>query len=227
MARKQGVAPADTPRILVSGCPMAVPNWKVPAMATGYGRDMMEIGRGVPTVTEIKAHARGAHHLFSNAEAVIDIGGQDLKVIRLDAKGRVRRFEMNDRCAAGTGRFLEVMAERLGYATAQMGQAALRGSPRVRINSTCTVFAESEVIGLLSRGACREDIARALHVSVVTKIVSMWKRVSDGASRTVLTGGGAMNPGLVQPLRAALGCEVLVPAQPQIVGAVGAALLAD
>jgi len=108
-----------------------------------------------------------------------------------------------------------------------MGLAALRGSAQVRINSTCTVFAESEVVGLLSRGACREDIARALHASVVAKIVSMWKRVSDGGARTVLTGGGALNPGLAHALRHALGCEVLTPEQPQIVGAVGAALLAE
>ncbi len=204
---------------------LLAPHRNIPVVATGYGRNLLEID-DVPSVTEIKACARGIRHHATDARMVIDIGGQDLKTILLNARGGVARFEMNDRCAAGTGRFLEIMAEKLGLAVADFGDAALRGTPGICVSSVCTVFAESEVIGLLNKGAPRNDIALAVHRSVVKKVTAMCRRLDSLSSTVHLVGGGALNPCTRHLLENELGVRVCVPTNPQIVVALGAAVLA-
>jgi (R)-2-hydroxyacyl-CoA dehydratese activating ATPase len=198
----------------------------IPVVATGYGRDFIESERPVPTISEIKAHALGARFLFPSCKSTIDVGGQDVKVITLDASGKVARFEMNDRCAAGTGKFLEVMAHRLDLTLEDFGAAALRGNDGIKISSLCTVFAESEIIGLINRGCSTEDISRALHWSVVKRIATMYSRV-EASGPTIVTGGGAKNVALVQLLKERLGVEIVNSEYAQIAGAVGCAISAD
>lgn len=194
-------------------------------LATGYGRSMAEIRFGLPTVTEIKAHARGAHALFPDCRTILDIGGQDTKAISLGETGRVLKFEMNDRCAAGAGRFLEMMAAALRFDLEEFGSAALRGAEGVQLSSMCAVFAESEVIGLMTCGTERADIARAVHHAVARRTAGMLRRVSVSAP-IVFAGGAAKNDCLVEMLKDLLGLQVVVPDEPQMVGALGAALLA-
>ena len=148
-------------------------------IATGYGRNLFEISFDAPTVTEIKAHARGARACFPNAQTVLDIGGQDSKAIALFENGKVRKFEMNDRCAAGTGKFLEVMATALGFTIDAFGHEALMATQDIAISSMCTVFAESEVTSLIAKGRDRRQIARGLHASVIRRAVGMINRVSS------------------------------------------------
>jgi predicted CoA-substrate-specific enzyme activase len=194
-------------------------------MATGYGRNLFEVSLDAPTVTEIKAHARGARAFFPDVRTVLDIGGQDSKAIALMANGRVKKFEMNDRCAAGTGKFLEIMARSLGYDIDAFGREALLTEKDVNISSMCTVFAESEVTSLIAKGQDRREIARGLHASVIRRAAGMINRVSvDGD--IVFTGGVAKNPCMRKLLTEKLGRTVLVPEDPQLVGALGAALLA-
>jgi len=194
-------------------------------MATGYGRNLFEISFDAPTVTEIKAHARGARAFFPDARAVLDIGGQDTKAMSLFENGRVKKFEMNDRCAAGTGKFLEIMAKTLGFDLEAFGTEALMTQKDLTISSMCTVFAESEVTSLIAKGKSRREIARGLHASVVNRAAGMIKRVSP-AGDIVFTGGVARNPCMRELLAEKLGRSVLVPDEPQLVGALGAALLA-
>ncbi|MCG8683882.1 MAG: acyl-CoA dehydratase activase [Desulfobacterales bacterium] len=194
-------------------------------LATGYGRNLFEIEHDAATVTEIKAHAKGAVHFFPEASTVLDIGGQDSKVIRFDNTGRVTRFEMNDRCAAGTGKFLEIMARALGFTTQTFGYAAESAKKELNISSMCTVFAESEVTSLVARGERPEEIAKGLHKAVINRAVSMLKRVSpDGP--VVFSGGVANNAFIVKLLEQATQRPVLVPDVPEMNGAIGAALLA-
>jgi predicted CoA-substrate-specific enzyme activase len=194
-------------------------------MATGYGRNLFEISFDAQTVTEIKAHAKGARVYFPDALTVLDIGGQDSKAISLFETGRVKKFEMNDRCAAGTGKFLEIMAKTLGFNLENFGREALMAEKDLNISSMCTVFAESEVTSLIARGQSRREIARGLHVSVIRRAAGMINRVSvDGD--IVFTGGVAKNPCMQTLLQQKLGRTVLVPQDPQMVGALGAALLA-
>jgi len=197
----------------------------IPVVATGYGRHLLEIEE-VPSVTEIKACACGVRHLFTDARTVVDIGGQDVKVISLDAKGKVAKFEMNDRCAAGTGRFLEIMADKLGYALPDFGKAALKGIERITISSLCAVFAESEIISLLNKDEPSEDIALAVHVSVVKKTTGMYKRVDPSGSLVHLVGGGALNPAICNLLEKEFRATIVVPENPQIVVALGAGIIA-
>lgn len=155
---------------------------------------------------------------------VLDIGGQDSKAISLFENGKVKKFEMNDRCAAGTGKFLEIMAKTLGYDIEEFGREALLAENDLNISSMCTVFAESEVTSLIAKGNNRREIARRLHTSVIRRAVGMIKRVSyDG--KIVFTGGVAQNRCMSLLLEQKLGCEVLVPELPQFVGALGAALI--
>jgi predicted CoA-substrate-specific enzyme activase len=192
--------------------------------ATGYGRHSAKSLFAGQVITEIKAHALGAGHLFPGARTVLDIGGQDMKVILLDDRGKVADFQMNDKCAAGTGKFLEVMAGALGYHSVEdFGRDSLKGSPGTRISSMCTVFAESEAVSLVHRGAHRHDIGRALHASVVERAYGLIQRVGCAAP-LAFTGGVAMNRCIVQLLRERIKGPVLVPAEPQLVGALGAAL---
>ncbi|MFA7013960.1 MAG: acyl-CoA dehydratase activase [Desulfobacterales bacterium] len=193
-------------------------------MATGYGRNLFEISFDAPTVTEIKAHARGARAFFPDARTVLDIGGQDSKAISMLANGRVKKFEMNDRCAAGTGKFLEIMAKTLGFDIEDFGRKALLAQEELNISSMCTVFAESEVTSLIARGKSPRDIARGLHASVVRRVAGMISRVSSEGD-IVFTGGVAKNPCMRAMLSEKLTRKVLVPQDPQLVGALGAALL--
>ncbi len=194
-------------------------------LATGYGRHLFEIQFDVPTVTEIKAFARGVKTLFPCGRTILDIGGQDTKAIALDGDGRVAKFEMNDRCAAGTGIFMELMAKTLGYEMEAFGREALKAQDKVQINSMCTVFAQSEVTSLLAKGQRREDIALGIHVAILNRTLSLMKRVST-APEIVFAGGVARNPCLRFLLEETLGKEIRVPHDPQMVGAYGAALIA-
>lgn len=192
-------------------------------VATGYGRTSIDFAD--KAITEITCHALGARRLFAEANTVIDIGGQDSKVIRLAADGRVEDFAMNDKCAAGTGRFLEVMARSLDTSLDSMGALSALSSADVRISSTCTVFAESEVVALVAKGVPKEDIIRGLHLSVAERVYGMIARLR-AEPPFVMTGGVAKNQGIVAAIEERLGSKILLPEEPQIVGALGAAIVA-
>jgi len=194
-------------------------------MATGYGRHLFELSFDAPTVTEIKAYAVGARALFPGVRTILDIGGQDSKAIAVNDGGRVAKFEMNDRCAAGTGKFLEIMANTLGYTLDEFGPDALKANKDIQISNMCTVFAESEVTSLLAKGEDRQDIAMGLHRSVVRRAAGMLKRVSV-EEPIVFAGGVAQNVCMLRLLEDTLEKQIMVPRDPQMVGAYGAALLA-
>jgi len=191
--------------------------------ATGYGRHLAREQGATRVLTEIRAHALGARHLFPGCGTVLDVGGQDSKVIVLDAAGRVASFQMNDKCAAGTGRFLEIMAGTLGYPLAEFGPVALGADHGVPINSMCAVFAESEVVSLKNRGVPAAVVARALHLAVVERLAAMLERAGS-RGEIVFSGGVARNPAIVQLLGERLGRPLLLPRHPEIVGALGAAV---
>jgi (R)-2-hydroxyacyl-CoA dehydratese activating ATPase len=194
-------------------------------IATGYGRHLLEVHMDARTLTEIKAHAVGARALFRKCRTIIDIGGQDTKVISLDAEGQVKKFEMNDRCAAGTGKFIEVMAKSLGYSMEEFGALPAKCGREIQINSMCTVFAESEVVSLIAKGEAREDIAVALHRSIASRVLSMLRRIPVEGS-VVFAGGCARNRCLRDILEQLLGMPLLTAETPDITGALGAALCA-
>jgi len=190
-------------------------------VATGYGR--INVPFADKQITEISCHARGIAHLLPEVRTVIDIGGQDSKGIKI-SNGRVVNFVMNDKCAAGTGRFLEVTAESLGVSLDDMGRLSLEAKNRVDISSTCTVFAAQEVVAKLSEGAELNDIIAGLHRAIATRVYGMVRRLKI-EREVALTGGGAKNIGLVRALEAKLGFPVLIPPEPLLTGAIGAALL--
>ena len=192
-------------------------------VATGYGR--IRVPFADREVTEITCHARGAHYLFPKTGTVIDIGGQDSKVITLDERGGVSDFVMNDRCAAGTGRFLEVMAAALETELRHMGRRSLQAKKGVSISSMCTVFAESEVISLIAEGQRGEEIIRGLHEAISRRIFRMTKRLRVREEIT-FSGGVAKNEGIAETLKGLFGTQINIPEEPQIVGALGAALYA-
>lgn len=193
-------------------------------VATGYGRHAAREAYGCEVVTEIKAYATGAHALLPSARSVLDIGGQDTKVIRLGPDGKVLDFEMNDKCAAGTGKFLEVMARALGFELEDLGAAALLADGAgIQISSMCTVFAESEVTGLVHRGEDRGAIARGLHESITSRTIGSLKRVG-ATGPLVFAGGVAKNAAMVELMTQAFEGDLVVPAEAQTVGALGAAL---
>ena len=192
-------------------------------VATGYGRHMLSEHCECRVISEIKAFAVGARALFPECRAILDIGGQDTKAISLNESGSVMKFEMNDRCAAGTGRFLEIMAAALRYPLADFGAAALQAKKAEKISSMCTVFAESEVISLLTRGARREEVALGIHEAIIQRIIGMLGRSSPTPS-LVFAGGVAYNHCIGQLLTKNLGISLLIPEKPQIVGALGAAI---
>lgn len=198
-------------------------NQIVRIVATGYGR--VSIPFADKAVTEITCHAKGAHHLFPNTHTVIDIGGQDSKVISLGKEGKVVDFAMNDKCAAGTGRFLEVMAAKLGASLDELGELSRQATREVAISSVCTVFAESEVVSLVANNAPREEIIRGLHRAIVNRVWSMVKSVGV-TPQVTMSGGVAKNRGVVDLFEDKLGHSINVYQEPQIVGALGAALLA-
>ncbi len=192
-------------------------------VSTGYGRE--SVGGADRTVTEITCHARGARHLFPETRTVLDIGGQDSKVIRLSPDGKVADFAMNDKCAAGTGRFLEVMARALEMDLEDLGPFSLRSTRSLAVSSMCTVFAESEVVSLIASGAAPEDIARGIHNAVADRVAALAERLGL-APPVVMTGGVAKNPGARKALEERFRLPLLVPAEPQLAGALGAALIA-
>jgi (R)-2-hydroxyacyl-CoA dehydratese activating ATPase len=194
-------------------------------VATGYGRRLAAGTLADGIVSEIRAYALGARHLYPDCRTVIDVGGQDCKASRLSETGDVERFEMNDRCAAGTGAFLEAMARTLEVPIEKLGEHALAADTPVRINSLCTVFAQSEVVSLVARGADSRAIALGVHEAIATRVGGMARRVRPSV-RIVFAGGGALNPCLRQLLSQKLGVELTVPEEPQVVGALGAALVA-
>ena len=204
--RQAGVAPEQ-----VSG-----------VVATGYGRNQANFAH--TTITEITCHARGVLQLAPQARTIIEIGGQDSKLIRLEATGLVRDFAMNDRCAAGTGRFLEMVATQIAQPVSQLGELARKSRAPASITSMCVVFAETEIIGLLASGTPPEDIVAGIQTAVAERIVAMAGRRLE--EPVLFTGGVALVSGMDQALEAALGHPVAVVAEPLFTGALGAALLA-
>lgn len=192
-------------------------------VTTGYGRSYIDDGDD--SITEITCHAVGAHHLDPDVRTIIDIGGQDSKVIRIDAQGAVTNFVMNDKCAAGTGRFLEMMARALGLSLAEMADAGLSWKEDVTISSMCTVFAESEVVSLVAQNKAVCDIVHGLNNSVASKVATLVNRVGL-EDKCMMTGGVAQNEGVVRALEHRLGTTLVVSEQAQLCGALGAALLA-
>ena len=192
-------------------------------VGTGYGRK--NIKNAIHQVTEISCHAKGANYFFPNVRTILDIGGQDSKVIKIDSDGKVLDFLMNEKCAAGTGRFLEVMARVLEVQLADFGELALASKEQVELSSMCTVFAESEVISKIADGKKKEDIINGIHNSICDRVGSMIERMKL-ENDFAMTGGVAKNKGIVNTLKMKLITEVNVPNEPQIVGALGAALFA-
>ena len=192
-------------------------------VTTGYGRTA--ISDGDKSITEITCHARGAHFLNPEVRTVIDIGGQDSKVIRLDENGAVANFVMNDKCAAGTGRFLEMMARTMEMSLDDMGKTGLSYKEDITISSMCTVFAESEVVSLIAQNKATDDIVHGLNKAVASKTAALAKRVG-GEERYMMTGGVSKNQGLVKTLEEKLGTTLVISDKAQLCGALGAALFA-
>ncbi|MCD7865816.1 MAG: acyl-CoA dehydratase activase, partial [Clostridiales bacterium] len=190
-------------------------------VSTGYGR--VSIPFADKNVTEISCHGKGAHFLNPAVRTILDIGGQDSKAIRLNEHGDVIDFVMNDKCAAGTGRFLEMMARTLEISIDELGPVSLLSKEDVEISSMCSVFAESEVISLIAQNKETADIAHGIHKAIAGKAISLLKRV--GLKKDfMMTGGVAKNPGVVKVLEEQLGAALYIYEQPEIVGALGAAL---
>ena len=194
-------------------------------ITTGYGRAYLN--RGDDSITEITCHAKGAHYLNPNVRTVIDIGGQDIKAISIDECGAVKSFLINDKCAAGTGRFLEMMARTLGLSLEEMSTKGLTWKENVMISSMCTVFAESEVVSLVAQNKAVEDIVHGLNVSVASKVGALVARLGDkNPGEYMMTGGVAQNQGVVQALEEKLGAKLYICEEAQLCGALGAALFA-
>ena len=192
-------------------------------VATGYGR--IQYKETDKQITEITCHAKGIAYLASGVRTVIDIGGQDAKVIKVDETGRVTNFVMNEKCAAGTGRFLEVMARVLGCRLSELSGLARQSAKEVSISSVCTVFAASEVISRLAAGEAIPDVAKGAHRAIAKRIAGMCGRVGL-APKVAMTGGVALNGNMVEVMAEELGAPVFAAPHPQCTGAIGAALLA-
>jgi predicted CoA-substrate-specific enzyme activase len=192
-------------------------------VATGYGRRATPFAN--EAITEITCHARGASWVIPETRTIIDIGGQDSKAIRLDARGNVINFIMNDKCAAGTGRFLEVMAKVLQLSLDKFASISVTSQQPCKISSVCTVFAESEVVSLRAERMSREDIIAGVHQSCAHRVAAMAKGIGC-EDLVVFTGGVAKNKAMARALEEELGHRIISPEQPQIMGALGAALFA-
>ncbi|MDK2896103.1 MAG: hypothetical protein PWP04_223 [Candidatus Atribacteria bacterium] len=190
-------------------------------IATGYSRHQVEADR---TVSEISAQAKGAAFLFPKARGLIDIGGQDTKVVLLSSGGKVVDFLMNDKCAAGTGRFLELMAQVLEISLTDFGKLVAQAQREVELSSTCAVFAQSELVGLIAQGKKKEDLSRAVCQAVVDQVANMVERIGL-VPPVVFTGGVAKNQGVASLLEKRLGFSLLIPPEPQITAALGASLV--
>jgi predicted CoA-substrate-specific enzyme activase len=192
-------------------------------VGTGYGR--YKVTFGDTQITEISCHARGAVHMFPGTRTVLDMGGQDTKAIRVSAKGEVIDFCMNDKCAAGTGRFLQAAAAALDIPLAELGPTALRAEKAIPISTTCTVFAESEVLSWLGKGKKIEDILWGVHKSIGVRSMALLRRVGI-EEQVTFTGGVTKNQGMVEVINQALGFPVNVSEESHLMGALGAALFA-
>lgn len=192
-------------------------------LATGYGRNSL-MGLADKQMSELSCHARGASFLFPDVHTVIDIGGQDVKVLHIE-NGTMTNFQMNDKCAAGTGRFLDVMARVLEVKVEDLGRLGAMSTRQVGISSTCTVFAESEVISQLAMGTDKCDIINGIHRSVAGRVAGLAHRIGV-VPEVVMTGGVAQNTGVVEALEAELGCKIQTSPLTQYNGALGAALFA-
>ncbi len=193
------------------------------AVATGYGRNSLKFAD--KQISEISCHAKGVNYELKNARTVLDIGGQDVKAISINESGMVLNFYMNDKCAAGTGRFLEVMARILGVRIDELEKLDEKAKSPVTVSSTCTVFAESEVISLLSQETKIEDITRGIHNSIVTRALALLYKTNMEEDFT-LTGGVAQNKGVIRALERALNKKIYIAERPQLIGAIGAAIFA-
>jgi len=191
-------------------------------IATGYGR--INVPFADRQITEITCHAKGLYSLLPTVKTIVDIGGQDSKGIKIK-DGKVVSFVMNDKCAAGTGRFIEIMADSIGVPLEDMGRISLTAEKAAPISSTCTVFAEHEIVNKLASGESIPNLIAGIHESVATRVSAMVKKLTIEQDVAV-TGGGAKNIGLVKALEKKLGCSVIVPPEPLITGALGAAVLA-
>jgi len=191
-------------------------------IATGYGR--VNVPFADDQITELSCHARGVSSIFSNVRTAIDIGGQDAKCLKIH-NGKLIDFVMNDKCAAGTGRFLEVTAATLGIRLEDMGDISLKSTKNIQLSNLCTIFAQQEVVALLSRGEKVEDIIAGLHLALASRVATLARRLKIEPD-VVLTGGVAKNIGMVKAMKESLGCELLVPEEPLLTGALGAAILA-
>jgi len=191
-------------------------------VATGYGR--INVPFADRQVTEITCHARGISHLLPQARTVIDIGGQDSKAIRIDGAGRPTNFIMNDKCAAGSGRFVEVIADSLGLKLEEMGDISLQARAPAQISNICTIWAQQEVASRIAEGTPLPDLVAGVHKSLAERVARMVNRIKI-ETEVVLTGGGGKNKGLVKALSEQLGCNLLLPPEPLLTGALGAALI--
>jgi len=195
-------------------------------VSTGYGRDRVE--NRLSSVTEITCHAKGIQALIPKTHILIDIGGQDSKAIRLDDEGRVIDFAMNDKCAAGTGRFLEAMARALQVDIEELAELDKGAEGSIGLSSMCTVFAESEVVSLIADGTSMKEIAYGLNRAIASRTLALVKRLAPDMTNlnVAMSGGVARNGGVVRALSSAIGMNIVVPPQPDTVGAYGAALIA-
>jgi len=191
-------------------------------VSTGYGRALVN---AKSTSSEITCISRGVHRLFPSVRTIIDVGGQDSKAVKIDGNGRVLDFVMNDKCAAGTGRFLEVMSNTLGKSLDELSRLYFKSSKPIKISSTCTVFAESELISFISQGSEIEDVIAGLHEAIAERIYSMSSRIGFEKDVT-FTGGVAKNHGFIDALSKKIGFNPTLPEEPQIICAFGAALAA-
>jgi predicted CoA-substrate-specific enzyme activase len=191
--------------------------------ATGYGRKLWNQAQKV--LSEISCHAAGLFYHFPEVRTVIDVGGQDSKMICMSDSGKVLDFSMNDKCAAGTGRFLEMTAIRLGVSVDQLAGLASGATQALKLNSTCVVFAESEIIGMMAAHQSAADIARAVHISVAKRIFGQLAAL-DHHPPYAFTGGVAQNEDMTNCLQIELQSRLLIPPDPEITGALGAAILA-
>lgn len=192
-------------------------------VGTGYGRYKITFGN--TQMTEISCHARGAHFIFPNTRTVIDMGGQDSKAISIGEDASVLDFVMNDKCAAGTGRFLANAADVMGIGLDEVGPLSLRGTQPVKLTTVCTVFVESDILSYLSMGKKAEDILRGVHLAIAKRTISLARRVTIEPGIT-LTGGVAKNIGMVQALEEVLETKLQVSPDAHFIGAIGAGLFA-
>jgi predicted CoA-substrate-specific enzyme activase len=191
-------------------------------VSTGYGR--INVPFADKQLTEITCHAKGIASLFPKAKTIIDVGGQDIKAIRIDATGKAIDFVMNDKCAAGTGRFIEVIADTLGVSLDKVGDLSLQSKNPAMISNICTIWAQQEVAASLAQGVPISDLLAGVHKSLADRISRMVNRVRVEEA-VIVTGGGGKNKGLLKALSEQLGHEILVPEEPLITGALGAALV--